>query len=316
MKQALVIGPGRWGSFIAWYVDSLGVSTTLLGREKSEKLKALQAGGNGVLSLPRVRLSSDFQEIKKHTRIFISVPAQNLRGLLEEIKEFLLPESILIFNMKGIEIETGKTLTQVAREILPSLRTAVWLGPGHPQELVQGIPNCMVIDSREEEVKEELVEALSSPLIRFYYGQDLLGNEIGAAYKNVIGIAAGLLDGLGLTTLKGALMSRGCREVSRLIEAMGGDPRSAYGLCHLGDYEATVFSKYSNNRRFGELWARQEPFKKLAEGTKTSRAILRLEEKMGLDLPVNRAVVQILYEKLDPKDALEGLFARSLKQEF
>ena len=91
-------------------------------------------------------------------------------------------------------------------------------------------------------------------MIRFYYGQDLIGNEIGAAAKNVIGIAAGMLDGFHLSTLKEALMSRGTREVARLIKAMGGNELSAYGLCHLGDYEATVFSEFSHNRRFGELF--------------------------------------------------------------
>ena len=96
----------------------------------------------------------------------------------------------------------------------------------------------MVIDSKDEDLKRRLVAEFSSDLIRYYYGQDLLGNEIGAASKNVIGIAAGMLDGLGLSTLKGALMSRGTREIARLIKAMGGNELSAYGLCHLGDYEA------------------------------------------------------------------------------
>jgi glycerol-3-phosphate dehydrogenase (NAD(P)+) len=117
----------------------------------------------------------------------------------------------------------------------------------------------MVIDSKDEKTKHELVEAFSSDLIRFYYGTDLIGNEVGAAAKNVIGIAAGMLDGLGLTTLKGALMSRGTREVARLISAMGGNELSAYGLCHLGDYEATVFSEHSQNRRFGEMFIKGNP---------------------------------------------------------
>src|SRR5699024_596016 len=128
----------------------------------------------------------------------------------------------------------------------------------------------------------------SSDLIRFYYGQDLIGNEIGAAAKNVIGIAAGMLDGLHLSTLKGALMSRGTREVARLIQALGGNELSAYGLCHLGDYEATVFSKYSHNRQFGESFVKGEEYTKLAEGYYTVRAMLQMGKNYGVDLPICR----------------------------
>ena len=104
------------------------------------------------------------------------------------------------------------------------------------------------------------MESFGSDLIRFYYGQDLIGNEIGAAAKNVVGIAAGMLDGLGLSTLKGALMARGTREIARLIDALGGNELSAYGLCHLGDYEATLFSPYSHNRMFGEQYVKNAPY--------------------------------------------------------
>lgn len=114
---------------------------------------------------------------------------------------------------------------------------------------------------------------------RFYYGQDLIGNEIGAAAKNVVGIAAGMLDGLGLSTLKGALMARGTREIARLIDALGGNELSAYGLCHLGDYEATLFSPYSHNRMFGEKFVKNEPYTDLAEGYYAVDALLRLARR-------------------------------------
>ena len=145
--------------------------------------------------------------------------------------------------MKGLEKTTGKRLSVVVSECLDaSNKVAVWLGPGHVQDFYAGIPSCMVIDSEHDDVKKELVDAFSSNLIRFYYGRDLIGNEIGAAAKNVIGIGAGMLDGLGLSTLKGPLMSRGTREIARLIKSEGGSELSAYGLCHLGDYQATVSS--------------------------------------------------------------------------
>ena len=174
----------------------------------------------------------------------------------------------------------------------------------------------MVIDSRSEAVKERLIAWLSGGLIRFYYGTDLIGNEIGAAAKNVIGIAAGMLDGMGLSSLKGALMSRGTREVSRLIAAMGGNGFSAYGLCHLGDYEATVFSQYSHIRRFGELFVRGEPYTELAEGYDTVKALCALADRHNVDMPICRAIYAVLYDGAQPKEQMNRLFTRSLKREF
>ena len=145
---------------------------------------------------------------------------------------------------------------------------------------------------------------------------DLIGNEIGAAAKNVIGIAAGMLDGLGLTTLKGALMSRGTREIARLIEAMGGSELSAYGLCHLGDYQATVFSPYSHNRCFGEMFVKGESADFLAEGYYTVKALVEIGKVYNVELPICQTIYEVLYEGADRNAALGALFQRSLKQEF
>ena len=219
--------------------------------------------------------------------------------------------------MKGLEIGTGKRLSQVAGEYLDnSNAVAVWLGPGHVQEFYRGVPNCMVIDSDDQQVKQRLVQEFSSDLIRFYYGNDLLGNEVGAAAKNVVGIAAGFLDGLGLVTLKGALMSRGTREVARLIRAMGGNELSAYGLCHLGDYEATVFSPYSHNRQFGEYYVQGKPYTQLAEGYYTVKALVLLGQQYGVELPICQSVYHVLYENGDPHEAIRLLMGRDLKGEF
>lgn len=174
----------------------------------------------------------------------------------------------------------------------------------------------MVIDSDNEELKKKLVNEFSSELIRFYFGQDLIGTEVGAAAKNVVGIAAGMLDGMGYTSLKGALMARGTREISRLIKAMGGNEMSAFGLCHLGDYEATLFSQFSHNRRFGEMLIKGESFSKLAEGVSTTRALVKLSEKYNVDLPIVNAVNQVITYNKDPKETLSSLFLRSVKDEF
>ena len=218
--------------------------------------------------------------------------------------------------MKGLEIGTGKRLTTVMKEVLgPHVRTIVWVGPGHVQDFLAGMPNCMVMASDNLDRTKHMANLFSSPLIRFYYGKDLLGTEIGAAAKNVIGIAAGMLDGYHYTSLKGALMARGTHELSRLIAAMGGDAMTVYGLSHLGDYEATLFSRHSNNRRFGEDFILGKPFAKLAEGVYTSQALVDLSDAYQVELPITRTIYEIICHQKDPLEGLQDLFLRSQKEE-
>lgn len=314
-----VVGCGRWGSLITWYLDRKGHDVTLYGRSTSENMKRfISERKNDLLELPdSVKLSTDIDCLKEAEVIVISIASQGLRAFMAEISPLMLKNKIFVLCMKGIETGTGKRLSQIASENTDTTNSvAVWLGPGHVQEFFAGIPNCMVIDSENEEVKRILVNNFSGDLIRFYYGADLIGNEIGAAAKNVIGIAAGILDGLKLSTLKGALMSRGTREIARLIDAMGGNELSAYGLCHLGDYEATVFSKYSHNRQFGESIVTGEEYKLLAEGYYTVKALIELAERYSVELPICMAVYNVLYNGADASDEIGGLFKRSIKQEF
>ncbi|MBR5217307.1 MAG: glycerol-3-phosphate dehydrogenase [Oscillospiraceae bacterium] len=317
--RIFVIGCGRWGSLITWYLDSIGHEVTLYGRAESARMQRfLACRENDLLRLPEsVALTTELDGVQSAEVVIISVNSQGLQALMDELQPLQLRGKTFVLCMKGIEIGTGRRLSQIAEENLhPSNKVAVWLGPGHVQEFYRGVPNCMVIDSKDEAVKTKLVDEFSGELIRFYYGSDLLGNEVGAAAKNVVGIAAGFLDGAGVSSLKGALMSRGTREVARLIRAMGGSELSAYGLCHLGDYEATVFSRWSHNRQFGESFIRGESYTKLAEGYYTVRAMLFLGEQYGVELPICCAVHQILYEKADPAEVLKDLFTRDLKGEF
>lgn len=314
-----VIGCGRWGSFIAWYLDKIGHNVTVYGLADAESFIQLRdTRTNGLITYPEsIKLTTDIECVKDSETVIISIGSQGLRALMSQIKELEVKNKNFVLCMKGIEIGTGCRLSEITSEYIdPSNTVSVWIGPGHVQEFAKGIPNCMVIDSNSEEAKQLLVKEFSSSVIRFYYGADLIGNEIGAASKNVVGIAAGMLDGVGLSSLKGALMSRGTREISRLIAAMGGNPLSAYGLCHLGDYEATVFSQYSHNRRYGEMYVRGEQFGQLAEGYYTAKAMMFLSEKYGVELPICEAVYKILYENADYNETLQSLFSRSLKQEF
>ncbi len=313
-----VIGCGRWGTFIAWYLATkAGHDVMLYGRPGSAHMAQLmQEGRNGLLTLPKeVTLSTDSAwAIAQAALVIISVNTQALRGLLTELPA--LREKTIVFCMKGLEVETGMRLTEIAAQC-GCKRTAIWVGPGHVQDFTRGCPNCMVIDSADPALTRELADAFDSELIRFYYGEDLVGNEVGAAAKNVIGIAAGMLDGLSRGSLKGALMARGTREVGRLIAAMGGDERTAYGLSHLGDYEATVFSVHSHNRRFGEDFIRRTRYHSgLAEGVYTAQALMRLSERYRVELPICSTIYQVLYENQPPEEALTALFSRSRKPEF
>ncbi len=294
-----VLGCGRWGSFIAWYLSGKGYDVYSWGPADDYSYQVLKnTGRNEYVELDsRITLTCDLEEaVTRADIIIISISSQGLRGFMKKITAFDVSNKKFVLCMKGIEIATGCRLSEVLVEsgINPQ-NIAVWVGPGHIQAFTQGIPNCMVIDSTNDELKRYLADNFKSDLIRFYYGDDLIGTEIGAAAKNVMGIIAGILDGCGYESLKGPLMSRGAREVARLIKAMGGNELSAYGLAHLGDYETTLFSPYSHNRGYGEMLVKGQKFEKLAEGVSTSKAMKALGEKYGVDLPLTCAVYEVCY---------------------
>ena len=316
-----VLGCGRWGTFLAWYANKVGHNVCIWGREGSGNLLQLQeTRKNEYLSIPEeIKLTNSLEDAVSFADIIIiSISAQQLRNLSKQL--LLIPkvqEKIFVLCMKGLEATSGKRLSQVFKEELgTSTNVAVWLGPGHVQDFVRDIPNCMVIGSENIEVTKAVVNAFNSDLIRFYYGQDLVGNEIGAATKNVMGIAAGMLDGLNYTSLKGALMARGTREISRLVRAMGGNDITIYGLSHLGDYEATLFSPFSNNRRFGEDFVGERKFTKLAEGVATLEALRNLSKQYDVELPICNALYEVIFNEKCSEQTLLDLFLRPVKFEF
>ncbi|MBE5756450.1 MAG: glycerol-3-phosphate dehydrogenase [Clostridiales bacterium] len=315
-----VLGCGRWGSFIAWYLCNKGFDVTNWGIEGSYSYEVLKTQGkNEYVELDkRIYLTSDLElAVNKSDIIIISIPSQEVRGFVKRLTAYDLSKKTFVLCMKGIEVETGKRLSEILIEHgIDKNKIAVWVGPGHIQAFTQGQPSCMVIDSYSKELTTYLADNFRSNLIRFYYGDDIIGSEIGAAAKNVMGIAAGMLDGSGYSTLKGALMARGTREVARLIKVMGGNELSAYGLCHLGDYEATLFSQFSHNRVFGEKFVKKVEFEKLAEGVATTKAMKNLGEKYGEELPITNAVYEVLYNGKEPMEAFSKLFERTIKKEF
>ena len=316
-----ILGCGRWGSFIAWYLDKTGHKVTTWGLETDPYVVNFFATRkNNYVTLPKsIELTTNLEyAVNKNENIIISISSQNLRSLLSNVKKIDgYKNKNYIICMKGIEETTGKRLSEVMIDAgIDKSHIATWVGPGHIQDFTRGIPSMMIVDSYNTSLSEKLIKDLKSDLIRYYQGRDMIGTEIGAAAKNVMGIAAGMLDGANMTSLKGALMARGTREIARLIRAAGGNELSAYGLCHLGDYEATLFSPHSHNRKFGELFVKNEYFDKLAEGVQTSDALLKLAKKYNVELPITQTVWDIISHKKDYTSALTELFERTNTEEF
>lgn len=316
-----VLGCGRWGSFIAWYLNRNGHEVTSFGiAEDPYVVEFFKTRVNSYVTFPEeINLTTDLDEALEEAEVVvISISSQHLREFMEKVKATgKADDKKFVLCMKGIENTTGKRLSEIMIESgIDKNNIAVWVGPGHIQEFTRGVPNLMIIDSYNKELSEYLIKNFKSDLIRYYQGEDIIGTEIGAAAKNVMGIAAGMLDGGGYTSLKGALIARGAREVSRLIKAAGGNELSAYGLCHIGDYEATLFSPHSHNRMFGEKFVKHEEFSKLAEGVETSTALLNLASKYGVEMPITNAVSSIILEGKDPMTTLLSLFARTNLNEF
>ncbi len=319
MKLA-VLGCGRWGSFHLWYGSRLGHEVTGWEPADSAAFSILQkTRGNDYLSLPgQVSLTTSIDDALRGSElVLVACPAQSFRVLARVLAGYDLSGADLVLCMKGLELGTGKRLSQaVSEEGVAPGSVCAWVGPGHPQEFVKGVPGCMIVASEDESAALRVSTAACSALVRMYHSRDLVGCEIGAAAKNVIGIAAGMLDGKGMTGLKGALMARGPQEVARLISASGGDWRSAYGLSHLGDYEATLFSPWSRNRGWGEAFALGHSASGLAEGVATSEALLLLAERLGVELPITEAVARMIRGEISFEEVIEILFDRPRKEEF
>ena len=316
-----LLGCGRWGSFIAWYLNEQKHNVTVWGRKGDPIYDDLAVTHkNEYVTLSKdIKLTSNLAAAMEHSDyIIISINAQGVRDLMSNVSQVEgYQNKKFILCMKGIEDETGKRLSEILIEFgIDKNNIAVWVGPGHIQAFTQGVPSVMVVDSYNNKLSETLVKTLKSKLIDFYQGEDIIGSEIGAAAKNVMGLAAGMFDGLGFPTLKGGLMARGTYEISKLIKACGGNPLSAYGLCHLGDYEATLFSPYSHNRMWGENFVKGKSFSKLAEGVPTCSALLKLASLHGVDMPITNAIYDFIHGKATAEDLISSMFAGSQLKEF
>ena len=321
MSKISVIGSGRWGTFLAWYMANYCKmeQVQIYSRpEAPDFIELKETRKNPYLTLSdNITLHDKISEVLDNEYVIISIGCQHLRSLAKELNGYNVSGKTFILAMKGLEEPSATILSDVMyQEINQKIHIATLGGPGHVQDYMKKVPSCAVIDSDNDETKDRVVKLMQSELIRFYYGSDFIGNQIGAALKNVIGIAAGILDGLEWYGLKGALMARAPIEVGRFIKHFGGNPMTAYGLSHLGDYEATLFSKHSHNRMFGEMFAKGEDFGKLAEGYYTLKAVKNIADKEGINMPICQALYKGVYEGADIKETIRSMFDRDLKHEF
>lgn len=322
MKKLSVIGCGRWGTFLGWYAANWAKFDKVFLYDIKDNpafVEMQKTRKNSYLTLSdNMEFYDDLEKILENDIIIVSIGCQNLRGLAKQLNGYDLRGKTFLLAIKGLEEGTAKTIQEIFTEEVKQegVEVAILAGPGHVQDYLKGVPSCAVIDSYNKDTTDRLINLLQSDLIRFYYGADMMGNQIGAALKNVIGLAAGILDGLDWYGLKGALMARAPLEVGRFIKHFGGNPQSAYGLAHLGDYEATLFSKHSQNRMFGEKFVKGEPYDKLAEGVYTLKAVKEIADRENIDMPIAQALYQVIFEKADLKESLKSMFNRELKQEF
>ncbi len=321
MKQISVIGCGRWGTFLGWYMANRTATESVLlygldGSPTYEELKNERK--NEYLSLSdNMYMTNDLAKTLSNDFIIISINCQGLRGLAKQINGYNIEGKTFLLAMKGLEEPSAEILVDVfLSEMTQKVHVATLGGPGHVEDYMKNVPSAAVIDSYEPETQDRVIKMMSSNLIRFYYGTDIIGNQVGAALKNVIGIAAGILDGLNWYGLKGALMTRAPVEVGRLIAHKGGNPNSVYGLAHLGDYEATLFSRNSHNRMFGELLAKGEAYQKSAEGVGTLKAVKAIADRENLEMPICQALYRVVFENADIQSTIRELFERPLKKEF
>ncbi|MEO0097317.1 MAG: NAD(P)H-dependent glycerol-3-phosphate dehydrogenase [candidate division WOR-3 bacterium] len=309
------VGAGRWGSVLINHLAKKNNKIFVYDKKiDTERFKKRN-----------IKILKDLREIKNCSLIFLTTPSYSLREVLGKLKEINIRlKTIFVSGIKGIEEGSLKRMSEVVSEYFPYNPIAVLCGPGMPEEVSVGIPTTLVIACKDRKIGEKLQKLLSFDNLRVYYQDDVIGCEIGGAIKNVIAIAAGILDGkdLGINT-KSALISRGLAEMMRLGIKLGALPLTFAGLSGVGDLIVTCFSKYSRNYQLGFALGKGEKLeeflkkeKGVIEGYYTARTIYQLKEKYNIEMPICEGIYQILFLKRDIDEVIKKLLKRSLKEEF
>jgi glycerol-3-phosphate dehydrogenase (NAD(P)+) len=321
-----VLGAGAWGTALANLLCQNGNTVTLWGHNADHLENVRRAGGNEVY-LPGVRLSPELKYEADLARAVaaaecavVAVPSKFLREVTARVPGF---NGIAISVTKGIEDETGLTMTGVLKETMPQCVAAALSGPSFALEVAKGIPGAIVAAHPDPLIARRIQLLFHSPTFRVYTSGDLPGVELGGALKNVVAIAAGVGDGLGFgDNSKAALITRAMAEIRRLGVARGACAGTFSGLSGLGDLTATCFSRLSRNRNFGERIGRGETVESVlassvavAEGYPTARSAHHLADRLGIETPIVREVYAMLYENKNQRQAVQSLMTRDMKPE-
>jgi len=320
-----VLGAGAWGAALAKVLHENGNAVTLWDIN-APLLAELQSGRSEQL-LPGVALPTDWKTESDFVKavggrevLVMAIPSQFFRDVAVKLKGH---PGIFVSVTKGIEFETGETMSQILREQAPAGRVAALSGPSFAREVALGIPTSIVCASGSEGTAQTVQELFHRPEFRIYRNTDILGVEYGAALKNVIAVGAGVGDGLGYgDNTKAGLVSRALSEMRRLGVACGAKPETFNGLSGMGDLMLTCFSKQSRNRDLGERLGHgetmaeiQSSHPKLAEGYPTARSAHRLAKEKRVTTPIIDEVYAMLYKGKNPKQAVCDLISRAFKAE-
>ncbi|MGW7342090.1 NAD(P)H-dependent glycerol-3-phosphate dehydrogenase [Streptomyces sp. NPDC054854] len=330
--KVAVFGTGSWGTAFGMVLADAGCEVTLWGR-RQELADAINNGRTNPDYFPDVELPANMRATTDAAQAasgadfaVLAIPSQTLRGNLAAWAPLLPADAVLVSLMKGIELGTAKRMSEVIEEVakVPSERVAVVTGPNLAREIVARQPAASVVACVDETVAQRLQAACHTPYFRPYTSTDVIGCELGGAVKNVIGLAVGIADGMGLgDNTKGSLITRGLAEATRLGLAMGADPLTFSGLAGLGDLVATCSSPLSRNHTFGTNLGRgmtlEETIavtKQTAEGVKSCQSVADLANRYGVDMPITDTVVDIVHHGKPTLVALKELMGRSAKPEW
>ena len=327
-----VVGAGSWGTALANLMASKGFAIDWWAYEKEVISQILEFGENQFF-LPGIKLSSNLRPHNDLTEVvsgkdllLVVVPSHVMRETTLKMASHVSKEAIIASASKGIENKTHLTMTGVLQETLPQIqpgRLAVISGPSFAREVAQNLPTVVTAAAKELEVAALVQQVLVTPYFRVYTSDDVMGAELGGSLKNVIAIAAGVIDGLqlGLNT-RAALITRGMTEIRRLGLKLGANPRTFTGLAGYGDLILTCTGDLSRNHTVGKKIGEGQKvndilgeMRMVAEGVKTAKSAYNLSRKLGVDMPISHEMYRILYEDLDPKEAVYRLMTRDLKQE-
>jgi glycerol-3-phosphate dehydrogenase (NAD(P)+) len=328
-----VIGAGSWGTALAVSLAGEGGHRVTLWARRGEAADAMRRTRRNDEYLPGARLpdalriTSDLREAVAGCDLWIvAVPSQSVRRVAEQLAPLVTREHTVVSVAKGIETDTLLTTSQVLIDTLPSAdpsRIGVLYGPSHAEEVGGKLPTTVVVAMADDAEAERVQAAFMTDTLRVYRNADVIGVEIAGSVKNVMALAAGMCDGVGLgDNAKAAMVTRGLAEVKRLGLAMGADPLTFAGLAGIGDLVVTCFSKHSRNRHVGEEVGKGRPLQEVqdemnmvAEGVKTTRSALALARKHGVEMPITEAVHAILFEGKAPEAAVNELMTRTPKRE-